>query len=248
MPEITSPTSSLSYSALDTLLKGKAPTSDTGAPFVPYSKDAKDETSRAAEISHSYPLVMTNTSTNRHSLKSLTNPVGSKGADQTTIEKPRFPSISPCPSIEASSSSSSDSSSSSPTARWRRSPSPESRPTMVIQSTLSTHSLSVVLPRAIQSEMVTVSVKKGDKLNIVADAWHMENDCKYSLCIKWWSLNSFSWMLGHYEWQVHFAPGDADMPSVRARFAPDGKLTITVQRRIPGQTSGYSRGPLGTRF
>lgn len=229
MPEITSPTSSLSYSALDTLLKGKAPTSDTGAPFVPYSKDAKDETSRAAENSHSYPLIMTNTSTNRHSLKSLTNPVGSKGADQTTIEKPRFPSISPCPSIEASSSSSSDSSSSSPTARWRRSPSPESRPTMVIQSTLSTHSLSVVLPRAIQSEMVTVSVKKGDKLNIVADAWHMENDC-------------------HYEWLVHFAPGDADMPSVRARFAPDGKLTITVQRRIPGQTSGYSRGPLGTRF
>ncbi|KAG2364567.1 hypothetical protein BDR07DRAFT_1279454 [Suillus spraguei] len=100
---------------------------------------------------------------------------------------------------------------------------------MVIQSTLSTHSLSVVLPRAIQSEMVTVSVKKGDKLNIVADAWHMENDC-------------------HYEWQVYFAPGDADMPSVRARFAPDGKLTITVQRRVPGQTSGYGRGPLGTRF
>ncbi|KAG1781768.1 hypothetical protein EV702DRAFT_962306 [Suillus placidus] len=98
---------------------------------------------------------------------------------------------------------------------------------MVIQSTLSTHSLSVVLPRAIQSEMVTVSVKKGDRLNIVADAWHMENDC-------------------HYEWQIHFAPGDADMPSVRARFAPDGKLTITVQRRIPGQT--YGRGPLGTRF
>jgi hypothetical protein len=117
----------------------------------------------------------------------------------------------------------------SPIARWRRSPSPESRPTMVIQSTLSTHTLSVVLPRAIQSEMVTVSVKKGDRLDIVADAWHMENDC-------------------HYEWQAHFAPGDADMPSVRARFAPDGKLTITVQRRVPGQTSGYSRGPLGTRF
>ncbi|KAG2038990.1 hypothetical protein BDR03DRAFT_861013 [Suillus americanus] len=100
---------------------------------------------------------------------------------------------------------------------------------MVIQSTLSTHTLSVALPRAIQPEMVTVSVKKGDRLNIVADAWHMENDC-------------------HYEWQVHFAPGDADMPSVRARFAPDGKLTITVQRRAPGQTSGYGRGPLGTRF
>lgn len=226
MPEITSPTSSLSYSALDTLLKGKV-TSNASAPFTPYSKD---ETSRVAEVPHSYPLVMTNPNTNRHSIKSLTNPAGPKGVDQTTIEKPRFPSISPCPSIDSSSSSSSsdsDSSSSSPTARWRRSPSSESRPTMVTQSTLSTHTLSVMLPRAIQSEMVTVSVKKGDRLNIVADAWHMENDC-------------------HYEWLVHFAPGDADMPSVRARFAPDGKLTITVQRRVPGQT--YGRGPMGTRF
>ncbi|OJA18218.1 hypothetical protein AZE42_06182 [Rhizopogon vesiculosus] len=103
---------------------------------------------------------------------------------------------------------------------------------MVIQSTLSTHILSVVLPRAIQSDMVTVSVKKGDRLDIVADAWHMESDC-------------------HYEWQVHFAPGDADMPSVRARFASDGKLSISVQRRIPGQA--YGCGPpcgqtVGTRF
>ncbi|KAG1729839.1 uncharacterized protein EDB91DRAFT_1059838 [Suillus paluster] len=98
---------------------------------------------------------------------------------------------------------------------------------MVIQSTLTTHSLSVTLPRAIQSEMVTVSVKKGDRLNIVADAWHMEIDC-------------------HYEWQVHFAPGDADMSSARARFAPDGKLSISVQRRIPGQS--YGRAALGTRF
>jgi hypothetical protein len=26
--------------------------------------------------------------------------------------------------------------------------------------------------------MVTVSVKKGDRLDIVADAWHMESDCE----------------------------------------------------------------------
>jgi hypothetical protein len=45
-------------------------------------------------------------------------------------------------------------------------------------------------------------------------------------------------ILGHYEWQVHFAPCDVDMSSVRARFAPDGKLSISVQRRISGQAYG----------
>ncbi|KAF9232958.1 hypothetical protein BU15DRAFT_54497 [Melanogaster broomeanus] len=87
---------------------------------------------------------------------------------------------------------------------------------MVVQSTTAKHSLSVTLPRVIQPDMVTVSAKKGDRLNVVADAWHMEHDC-------------------HYEWQIRFALGDVDMSTVRALFGQDGKLTLEVQRRIPGQ-------------
>jgi len=60
--------------------------------------------------------------------------------------------------------------------------------------------------------MVTISAKRGDKLEIVADAWHMEADC-------------------HYEWQISFAPHDIDMSSVHAKFGADGHLTIDVQRR-----------------
>ena len=129
--------------------------------------------------------------TNGHSYRPLTHSVGTIGVDPTIPEK-IFLSISPCPSIHQSdsSSSSSDSSSSvsSPTARWRRSPSPESCPKMVIQSTLPMHILSVVLPHAIQSDMVTVSVKKGNRLDIVADAWHMESDCEYTVFTKWCSF------------------------------------------------------------
>ncbi|KIJ60379.1 hypothetical protein HYDPIDRAFT_98877 [Hydnomerulius pinastri MD-312] len=100
---------------------------------------------------------------------------------------------------------------------------------MVAQSTTAAHSFSVTLPRVIQSEMVTVSAKKGDRLDIVADAWHMEHDC-------------------HYEWQIRFALGDVDMSTVRVRFSPDGKLTIDVQRRIPGQACTPSRLGMGLRY
>ncbi|KAF8440463.1 hypothetical protein L210DRAFT_3539736 [Boletus edulis BED1] len=88
---------------------------------------------------------------------------------------------------------------------------------MIVQSTTSSHLLSVNLPCVIQPEMVTVAAKKGDKLDVVADAWHMERDC-------------------HYEWQIRFAAGDVDMSTVRARFGQDAKLTIEVQRRVPGQS------------
>jgi len=220
MPEINSLSSLLSRSALDILHKSQPESSE----YLSH-----DETPRAAEVLHSYPPIMANYTTNNHFYRSLTQTPGSTDVDQTVPEK-LLPSILPCPSIQSSCSSSScdsNSSTPSPTARWRRSPSPECCPKMVIHSTYSTHILAVVLPRAIQSEMVTVSVKKGDRLDIVADAWHMEHDC-------------------HYEWQVHFASCDADMSSVRARFAPDGKLSISVQRRISGQA--YGCGQMGGIF
>ncbi|KAF9223805.1 hypothetical protein BS17DRAFT_705192 [Gyrodon lividus] len=99
---------------------------------------------------------------------------------------------------------------------------------MIVQSTPASHSLSVTLPRVIQPEMVTVSAKKGDRLDVVADAWHMERDC-------------------HYEWQIRFTPGDVDMSTVRARFGQDGNLTLEVQRRVPGQ-SCIPRFGMGLRY
>ncbi|KII85257.1 hypothetical protein PLICRDRAFT_116403 [Plicaturopsis crispa FD-325 SS-3] len=73
------------------------------------------------------------------------------------------------------------------------------------------HTLDVDLPSEIRPEMVTISAKKGDRLDIVADAWHKENDC-------------------HYEWQIRFPPHDIDMSSVHAKVT-EGHLTIDVQRR-----------------
>ncbi|KAJ8693233.1 hypothetical protein PTI98_010472 [Pleurotus ostreatus] len=61
-------------------------------------------------------------------------------------------------------------------------------------------------------EMVTVCAKRGDRLGIVADAWHLERNC-------------------HYEWEVAFPPHDADMAHVHAKFLPGGCLTIDVWRR-----------------
>ena len=45
-------------------------------------------------------------------------------------------------------------------------------------SSNSKYVLNVQLPIEIKREMVTVSAKKGDRIAIVADAWHMEEDCK----------------------------------------------------------------------
>lgn len=52
---------------------------------------------------------------------------------------------------------------------------------------------------------------------------------------------------GHYEWQIRFTAGDVDMSTVRARFGQDGKLTIEVQRRTPGQNCTPRLG-MGFRY
>lgn len=52
---------------------------------------------------------------------------------------------------------------------------------------------------------------------------------------------------GHYEWQIRFAAGDVDMSTVRARFGQDGKFTIEVQRRLPGQSCAPRLG-MGSRY
>ncbi|KAL0953115.1 hypothetical protein HGRIS_004384 [Hohenbuehelia grisea] len=100
----------------------------------------------------------------------------------------------------------------SPMARSRRAPPPADTPPMAITSTPYRHTLDVCLPRAIQPEMVTVSARKGDKLSVIADAWHMERNC-------------------HYEWEIAFPPRDVDMGSVHAKFESDGRLVINIRRR-----------------
>jgi hypothetical protein len=49
---------------------------------------------------------------------------------------------------------------------------------MTVSSILAKHTLHVQLPISIQPEMITISAQKGDKLKVVADAWHMESDCE----------------------------------------------------------------------
>lgn len=66
----------------------------------------------------------------------------------------------------------------SPAARYRRAPAPSHSPPINIVSTSLKHTIDVHLPSVIQPEMVTISANKGDRIKIVADAWHMETDCE----------------------------------------------------------------------
>ncbi|KAG9314945.1 hypothetical protein JVU11DRAFT_4054 [Chiua virens] len=237
----TFPTSSLSHSALDSLLKGET-TLDPKAPSQEPTNDTQSIMST---------LDVPNSSLSRRSSRSSARNQRIKSSESKR-DKTRFtcasPSIASSTSLSASSTSSacsvvstcsvtstdcSNSSctaasllSPSPTDRLRRSPPPDSCPPMDVESTTTSHILSVTLPRVIQPEMVTVAAKKGDRLDVVADAWHMERDC-------------------HYEWQIRFAAGDVDMSTVRARFGEDGNFTIEVQRRAPGQ---HPRLGMGFRY
>jgi hypothetical protein len=49
---------------------------------------------------------------------------------------------------------------------------------MDVSSSSTKYTLHVQLPVTIQPEMITISAQKGDKLKVVADAWHMENNCE----------------------------------------------------------------------
>jgi hypothetical protein len=47
---------------------------------------------------------------------------------------------------------------------------------MQVTSSVYAYTLSVQLPAAIQPEMVTVCANKGDKIKVVADVWHLEDE------------------------------------------------------------------------
>ncbi|KDR68506.1 hypothetical protein GALMADRAFT_78354 [Galerina marginata CBS 339.88] len=91
---------------------------------------------------------------------------------------------------------------------------------MTLGSTLAQYTLSVLLPRSVQPEMVTISANKGDRIRVVADAWG--GGTEY-----------------HYEWQISFPPHDIDMGAVHARFDPDGRLTLEVRRRAAARARYY---------
>ena len=132
----------------------------------------------------------------------------------------------------------------SPMDRTRRMPPSHQTPDMTLSSSPTVHTLSVMLPRSIQPEMVTISANKGDRLRVVADAWHMEGESEF--CLSFFSVlrptfrpphiidpssYSSSPYTGHYEWQISFPPSDVDIRAVHAKFHPDGRLTIDVKRR-----------------
>nr|GAT44428.1 predicted protein [Mycena chlorophos] len=97
-------------------------------------------------------------------------------------------------------------------ARARRTPSVSRYPKMHIDSSPNAYTMQLALPSTITSpEMVTISTAKGDKLRIVADAWHLESDC-------------------HYEWEVAFPAKDVNMSSIRAKFDGKGRLSVEACR------------------
>jgi len=56
-------------------------------------------------------------------------------------------------------------------------------PPVRIVSSDTTHTLSIMLPRPggapLAPEMITVSARRGGRLAVVADAWHLEHDCEW---------------------------------------------------------------------
>lgn len=73
-------------------------------------------------------------------------------------------------------------SSSSAGAILTQRPPPAAAPQMTLSSTAVKHSLSVLLPRNIQPEMVTISANKGDRIRVVADAFGRD-ECESSSII-----------------------------------------------------------------
>ena len=74
----------------------------------------------------------------------------------------------------------------SPLAHARRGASPNHVPPARIETfpTGTGYRLSIALPRPggtlLASEMITVSARRGGRLAVVADAWHLEHDCEYT--------------------------------------------------------------------
>ncbi|EIW80327.1 hypothetical protein CONPUDRAFT_56709 [Coniophora puteana RWD-64-598 SS2] len=83
---------------------------------------------------------------------------------------------------------------------------------MSVTSNTYSHSLCVALPQDIRPAMVDISCLKGERLSVIADAWHVEESC-------------------HYRWHIQFTPNDVDMGSISARFGHGHTLLINAHRK-----------------
>lgn len=224
------PSTASSSSTSSSYFSAQAPSTGVSpaiSPATPYTSGL----SSASPMTSDYPIVTaTVTSRNQTGLTSSTNtmPARDDPLRQFALHIPAPPALSlssasrqPVPSVHAGSAHTSSARATStpyddipsPMDRSRRMPSSTHAPQMTVASSVYYYTLSVKLPTSIQPEMVTVSANKGDKLKVVADAWHMENE-------------------SHYEWQISFPPRDVDMSAVHARFDETKNLTIDV-RRLP---------------
>ena len=108
-----------------------------------------------------------------------------------------------------------------------------------IETCPTSYRVSIALPRPdgtqFSSEMITVSARRGGRLAVVADAWHLEHDCSFpffAFCSCGKLTHGLIYILaGHYEWHVAFPQSDIDVGSIRARLGKDGILAIEVPRR-----------------
>ncbi|EJD05724.1 uncharacterized protein FOMMEDRAFT_139085 [Fomitiporia mediterranea MF3/22] len=80
---------------------------------------------------------------------------------------------------------------------------------MRLENTTSAYILSATIGPGFDSSCITISMRKNNILNIVADRWDLEKGC-------------------HHEWQVQF-DRHADMSGVHANYT-NGVLTVTVKR------------------
>ena len=56
---------------------------------------------------------------------------------------------------------------------------PNAIPTIRVLHAPNAYAFDVALPSTILPEMVTISAKKGNKLRVIADAWHLEDNCEW---------------------------------------------------------------------
>ncbi|EPT05459.1 hypothetical protein FOMPIDRAFT_1110889 [Fomitopsis schrenkii] len=83
---------------------------------------------------------------------------------------------------------------------------------MFMQRSSEQYTFCARVPKGLSTEMVTVYVKRGCRLAVVADAWHLEHDA-------------------HCKWEIGFTPGDVNLSAVHVLLDASGNLTLNVPRR-----------------
>ncbi|KAI0725595.1 hypothetical protein C8Q72DRAFT_851272 [Fomitopsis betulina] len=86
------------------------------------------------------------------------------------------------------------------------------RSSMSMQRSSEQYTFCARVPEGLSTEMVTVYVKRGCRLAIVADAWHLEHDA-------------------HHKWEIGFTPEDVNLGAVHVLLDVSGNLTLNVPRR-----------------